>query len=127
LVLHRARIVAWQVQGDEVVATLRDASGCARPLTCQRVVLAVGPESNYRRVTHPLVQALLGSGFARLDPLGLGLDVDTEGRLRDEEGSPSSRLWALGSVCRGAFWESTAVPELRLQAARVAQGIWQTF
>jgi len=126
LVLHRARVVGWQVDHEEVTATVRESSGSARLLTCQRVVLATGPEGNYRRVRHPLVQAFLGSGLARLDPLGLGLDVDTNGRLRDEEGSPSSRLWALGSVCRGVFWESTAVPELRLQAVQVAQGIWQT-
>ena len=36
-------------------------------------------------------------------------------------GNPTEGLYALGPVTRGAFWEITAVPELRVQCAEIAR------
>ena len=32
-------------------------------------------------------------------------------------------LWALGPIVRGVFWESVAVPDIRVQAAALAETI----
>jgi uncharacterized NAD(P)/FAD-binding protein YdhS len=71
----------------------------------------------------PLGRTLLGSGMARPDPLGLGLDVDARGHLVAPDGRSHEHIVAIGPPRRGyRFWETTAVPEIRAQAAEVAGG-----
>ena len=53
--------------------------------------------------------------------LGLGLDATREGALIGPEGRPSSVLSTLGPPLRGVLWETTAVPEIREQARRLAE------
>ena len=60
-------------------------------------------------------------GDACPGPLGLGLAVDGDGRLLDRAGEPSDALWAIGPLRRGALLETTAIPEIRQQAAALAQ------
>jgi len=50
----------------------------------------------------------------------LGLDVDADGRLLDRRGEPSRSLYAIGPIRKGSLWETTAVPEIRVQAAELA-------
>jgi uncharacterized NAD(P)/FAD-binding protein YdhS len=74
----------------------------------------------------PLIQALVASGFARADAQGLGLDVDGDCRVRDADGAAQDELYAVGPMTRGAFWEVTSVPDIRIQAADVASVIAYT-
>ena len=46
------------------------------------------------------------------------MTVDAASRAGD-------RLWALGPLTKGAFWESVAVPDIRGQCAAVAGAIAQ--
>jgi uncharacterized NAD(P)/FAD-binding protein YdhS len=71
----------------------------------------------------PLQMALITRGLARAHPSGLGLDVEPDGFLRSPPSSPKEALGALGPVARGTSLESTAIPEIRVQAARLA-GSW---
>ena len=86
------------------------------------VVNCTGPGGADRT---PLGRALLADGLARPDPLHLGLDVDPTGRLVAADGAVHPRVATLGPVRRGRFWETTAVPEIRAQAAEGGQTIWQ--
>jgi uncharacterized NAD(P)/FAD-binding protein YdhS len=83
------------------------------------VVQATGMETDARGTNHSLVRSLLESGLARADPLGLGLVTDADGRLIGERATISPVL-ALGAMRRGMQWESTAIPEIRQQARRIA-------
>jgi uncharacterized NAD(P)/FAD-binding protein YdhS len=85
------------------------------------IVNCTGAEGDYRRVEQPLIHDLIDSGRARLDPLCLGLDVDADCALIEADGSRSPSLFALGIPTRGAFWEITAVAELRKQCATLAE------
>ena len=67
-----------------------------------------------------LIQGLLRDGIVRPDPLRLGLDVSANGALLDRTGAVSRRLFGMGPVTKGAFWEMTAVPDIRRQAERMA-------
>ena len=60
-------------------------------------------------------------GDACLDPLRLGLDALPDGRLVGRDGQASSLLFTLGPPLRGVLWESTAIPEIRVQAAALAR------
>lgn len=68
----------------------------------------------------PLLARLLDLGTARIDPLGIGLDIADDGAVVASDGTPSARLSAIGPVSRAAFWEITAIPDIRDQAAAMA-------
>jgi uncharacterized NAD(P)/FAD-binding protein YdhS len=75
-----------------------------------------GPLHSIERTRDPLLRGLLGAGAVRPDHLGIGLEVDEKSRVGE-------RLWALGSLTKGRYWEIIAVPDIREQAAAVAQDI----
>lgn len=87
------------------------------------VVNCTGPLGVIQHSREPLIADLLAKGHGRPDPLGLGLQVDDEGRLIDADGQGEPGLYAIGPLTRGAFWEMTAVPDLRVQAAELAARI----
>jgi uncharacterized NAD(P)/FAD-binding protein YdhS len=77
-----------------------------------------GPLGSIARTRDPLLKGLIDSGSARIDVLGVGLDVDDRSRSVG-----ANRLWALGPLTRGRYWEIVAVPDIRGQAAAVANDI----
>lgn len=81
------------------------------------VVNCTGPDPAPGADGDPLLSALIEDRIGRAGPLGLGLDTGPDGELCDCDGRPSSRLFTLGALRRGQLWETTAVPEIRLQAA----------
>jgi uncharacterized NAD(P)/FAD-binding protein YdhS len=86
----------------------------------QHVVCCAGPLLDYRRIQTPLVASLRGAGHLVPDPLGLGLLADGDGALLEANSLTSKTLFTLGASRRPAYFESTAVPELREQAAALA-------
>ena len=42
-------------------------------------------------------------------------------RVVADDGAPNDRLFALGPMTRGAFWEIVAVPDIRTQAWTLAR------
>lgn len=87
------------------------------------VINCMGPELDYRRIDEPLVRNLLRRGLIRPGPAQLGIDARGDGAIIGENGSASDVLYTLGSTMRGVFWEVLAVPEIRLQAARLAAAL----
>lgn len=79
----------------------------------------------FRRLSLPtpnrLLQSLLDQGLARLDPLSLGLEFNENDALIDQKGQSSQRIFGIGPITRGTHFEITAVPDIRLQAARLAE------
>jgi uncharacterized NAD(P)/FAD-binding protein YdhS len=92
-------------------------------LEVRKVINCTGPGRDIRRSPSPLLTALFARGLARPGALGLGLDVAEDGRLLDALGNPQDRLVALGPIMKDAFWETTAVRELRVQAQAVANSL----
>jgi len=94
----------------------------------RRVVNCTGPQGDLARSTEPLLRGLIASGHARADTARLGLDVDSQSRLIGADGCAHPRLFGLGPMTRGAFWEIVAVPDIRTQvwtvARRLAQAHW---
>jgi uncharacterized NAD(P)/FAD-binding protein YdhS len=91
--------------------------------TLERVINCSGPLNDIAHMPALLIRGLLAEGRLRPDPLGLGLDVTGEGAALDKAGRISRRLFALGPITKGVFWESTAVPDIRLQCERLAAHI----
>jgi uncharacterized NAD(P)/FAD-binding protein YdhS len=91
-------------------------------LAVQRVIMANGLE-HIDRTRDPLMQRLLERGLIRLDAQGLGLDVTDGLNVIGDEGRVAERIWALGPIVRGVFWECVAVPDIRVQASHVAVSV----
>jgi uncharacterized NAD(P)/FAD-binding protein YdhS len=68
-----------------------------------------------------LVSQLLSEGLARPHPNGYGFDLDEQSRIIGSSGSAQPGIYAIGPITQGAFWESTAVPEIRARAAGIAE------
>jgi uncharacterized NAD(P)/FAD-binding protein YdhS len=77
-----------------------------------------GPLHSIARTRDPLLRSLFDAGQIRPDHLGIGLEVDDRSRAGE-------RSWALGPLTKGRYWEIIAVPDIREQAAVVAQDIQQ--
>ncbi len=83
------------------------------------VVSCTGPLLDPARSHDPLLRALLDDGLAVPGPLALGLATDPDGQVLGRDGR-GHRLWTLGALRRGEVWETTAVPEIRVQAHDLA-------
>ena len=90
------------------------------------VVNCTGPRPDIRTLGDPLLDDLLrpraGVATGTLATAGMGF-VTREGRLVDSHGSTEAPVWTLGALRRGELWESTAVPEIRGQAAALATAV----
>ena len=84
------------------------------------MINCTGPDTDLTRVRDPLIVSLRDAGLIRPDELGLGLDTDGEGRVVAADGQVDGRLTLVGPLRKGGLWEHTAVPELRVEAKRVA-------
>jgi uncharacterized NAD(P)/FAD-binding protein YdhS len=110
---------AWQV-------TLR-RDGTVTKLFVAAVVNCTGPSCDVRRYPGGVGERLLGAGLVVADELGLGVRTTSDGGVLDADGGTDGRLWTLGALRRGALYESTAIPELRTQAAVVAEQLATRF
>jgi uncharacterized NAD(P)/FAD-binding protein YdhS len=121
LELVAGRLEALEEEELGVVATIRRRGAPAsEPLRVGKVINCTGPDTDLTRVRDSLVASLRRSGLIRPDELGLGLDTDDEGRLIAADGTTSGQLTLVGPLRKGRLWEHTAVPELRVEAKRVA-------
>jgi uncharacterized NAD(P)/FAD-binding protein YdhS len=53
----------------------------------------------------------------------LGLDATRAGALVAHDGIVQDGFYAIGPLLKGVLWESTAMPEIRVQAASIAAEI----
>jgi uncharacterized NAD(P)/FAD-binding protein YdhS len=127
LVIDRGRIIDLCFGDAGVEVTLR-RRGAEPPVrrTVQRVINATGL-AKLGETASPLIRALLRRGLVRVDRLGLGLDVTPALQAIDRGGDAAPNLWAIGPVVRGALWECTAVPDIRVHAERTARIIAAAF
>ena len=118
---HVGRIQEFRIAHDGVDVMIRERGQSESTVMRTDVVLnCSGSESDYRRLDSSLIRSLLQQGLAAPDPLRLGLNVDTSGALIGQNGLASHLLYTLGPPQKGILWETTAVPEIRGQAARLA-------
>ncbi len=118
----RLKIVAGKVvtaaeSNDEITIEFR-RRGSSSP-ECRSFGYAfncTGPLHSIERTRDPLLRSLLEAGAVRSDRLGIGLEIDTDSRA-------GKRIWALGPLTKGRYWEIVAVPDIREQAAAAAGDI----
>ena len=102
-------------EGIEVSYRRRRASQ-SRTETFAYALNCTGPLHSITRSKDPLLRSLLDAGLVQPDHLGIGLEITDDCR-------PAGRLWAMGPLTKGRYWEIIAVPDIREQAAAVAEDI----
>lgn len=123
LCVHRARLEHVAARRDGVYLRLRLPDGATQDLDAGVVINATGVEHDMEKTRNPLLAQLLAQGLARRGPHGLGLDTATDGTLLDAHGTPQPCIRVIGSPRIGTLWETTAIPELRVQAEAAVKAL----
>ena len=94
----------------------------AETVVADAVINCTGPLTDLTRTVDPLLQALQRRGLVAPDPLRLGLASTPDGQVVGADGVVPG-LYAVGPPRKGTLWESTAIPEIRTQAAQVGRAV----
>jgi uncharacterized NAD(P)/FAD-binding protein YdhS len=115
----RTRDFRLAEDGVEVSIAVR---GCAeiKTLTAERVVNCTGSDTDLSRSANPVLRNLVEQGWLQPDPHRLGALVDDRGALVPARGGWQPPLYALGPLRLGSLIESVAIPEIRMQARKLA-------
>ncbi|TPK60019.1 FAD-dependent oxidoreductase [Mesorhizobium sp. B2-4-19] len=87
----------------------------ARIYDCSGIVRDISTSSN------SVVRSLVDRGLARPDPLRIGLDVSANCEIIAGDGTVSRKILAVGPLTRGTFFEIDAIPDIRVQCARLSK------
>lgn len=122
LTIVAGSIVGAEQVGERVRVDLRRRGEASiKTHTFDAVVNCIGPADNPFTMGSPLYDRLLAGGLVRPHPLGLGLDTVDGGGVRSGPGELSTSIFTIGWMRRGELWESVAIPEIRDQAAEIAE------
>jgi uncharacterized NAD(P)/FAD-binding protein YdhS len=103
----------------EIINKRKKTTDC---ISVSRVINCTGPESNIELLQNSFLTSCLRKGIITQDSLKLGINTSPETfQIYNAESKLQERLFTLGSNLRGILWESTAVGELREQAALLAK------
>lgn len=91
----------------------KNEKGEETSLETEVILNCTGPEPDVHKLNSSLVKQLIESGLIESHGLSYGLKAPENGEL-------SEGFFTLGPPLKGVLWESTAVPEIRLQAAMLA-------
>lgn len=126
LKLLAARVVGTASDnGDRLVKLLPRRSRDTETLRVARIYDCTGIVKDVSTGSVAVIRSLTDRGLARADPLRLGLDVTLDCAVIDRGGSASDRLFAVGPLTRGTFFEIDAVPDIRNQTAKLAGQLTQ--
>jgi uncharacterized NAD(P)/FAD-binding protein YdhS len=118
------RVEAARADGELVRLVVRRRGSDQRlEMDAAWVVNCTGPLPSNSVESNPVIGSLLVSGVLRPDELSLGIDTTNDGKAIAVDGSEVADLFVVGTLRKSTDWESTAVPELRNQAAAAAEGV----
>lgn len=122
LVIIPGRLRDFAEDADGVDVSLNPKRPCdPRTFRVRRVFNCIGPDSNFRQhFNDPLLINLLARGTLHPDPLFLGLEADDHFHPVSARGRTLEHVSLIGPPLKGMLWETTAIPEIRAQAALVA-------
>jgi uncharacterized NAD(P)/FAD-binding protein YdhS len=124
VVTHKGAIISAVPAADGFEVTIAGDDRYVR-LRVQRIINCTGPEANITRSGNQLLQNLLKKGVICPGPFNLGINTDPDGCVISADGRRKPNLYVAGGNLKGILWESTAVPELRHQAKKIALYILQ--
>ncbi|ENR06560.1 hypothetical protein H717_02675 [Brucella ovis IntaBari-2001-319-4082] len=120
------RLVSVRQDGEDIAVCYSPrGKGGEQMLRVAAIIDCRGGNQHFSTTRNPALIRLMEQGLARPDALDLGLDVTNDLQVVNARGEPSGPFFALGPVTKGMFWEVTAVPDIRVQAEKLAQRLLQ--
>jgi uncharacterized NAD(P)/FAD-binding protein YdhS len=117
LAVVAGKVAAVRERPDGLDIDIRRRSATnTQAISVDYAINCTGPLHAINRTKDPVLRGLLSAGAVKPDQLGIGFETDARNRVGD-------RLWALGALTKGRYWEIIAVPDIRDQAAEVADDI----
>ncbi|MBS1636460.1 MAG: FAD/NAD(P)-binding protein [Bacteroidetes bacterium] len=114
----KGRIYDIEVLSGGFQVTYKDENDRAQSLETSYIINCTGPGSDYTSLDDALVKDLLQKGLISADGIRYGLQAEADGTL-------APGFYTLGPPLKGILWESTAIPEIRVQAHYLALKIIQ--
>lgn len=79
---------------------------------------------NTFEVSNVLIRKLIDTGICKPGPLGLGIAVNTKTlQVLNNNNEIQTSLFAIGPILVGELLETTAIPEIKIQASHIAEKI----
>jgi uncharacterized NAD(P)/FAD-binding protein YdhS len=104
--------VRWTESGGEDVAVEFDV-----------IVNCTGLEPSCGARTNPFLVDVLAQGFLRIDPTGVGFEVDGECRPIGKDGTPERKMRVVGPPSAGSLGDPLGVPFIAPQIRRMIPGV----
>ena len=122
LKFYAGRLQVLEANENGVQALLR-RRGTIQHVALQvaKVINCTGSRTDYSKYQHPLFIHLLARGLIDHDPLALGINALPTGEVLRYRGEPQDWLFTLGAPMKSVLWETTAIAEIRVQAASLAK------
>jgi uncharacterized NAD(P)/FAD-binding protein YdhS/uncharacterized RmlC-like cupin family protein len=124
LKIHAGKILEYKINEETKkveISYLDRVSKEVKIIIVSRVLNCSGLEFDFCQIEDPLLNKLLNDGTIKPDSLSLGFEASPEGALIDKNSKTSEVLFTLGPALKGKLWETTAVPEIRNQAYKLAE------
>lgn len=126
LIDYAGRIQTCQDLGDRVAVTIRHRGTDQQTvLHVERIINCTGATGHYDRLEHPLINSLQKHQLIQPGML-MGIETASTGAVLNAKGNGSNWLYTIGTARKGTLWETTAVPELRIQAQELSQTLLQS-
>ena len=115
VIIHKASVESISEASNDLLLRLSNGE----TLKVNQVINGCG---NQLVATHPLIEKLVQSGLLARGPLGYGVACDTKTlALKDAQGRTHSGIYGIGPILIGELLETTAIPEIRVEADLIAR------
>lgn len=111
-------------KGNYAEVTITDKkAGMEKTFEVERVINCTGSQIDLR-LPDSLLNNMHTNGLITADPLNIALNVDIATcNVIDARGDKVPNIFTLGNNLKGMVWETTGIPEMRMQAAQVADSL----
>ncbi|MBC7865487.1 MAG: oxidoreductase, partial [Bacteroidia bacterium] len=79
-----------------------------------------GPQTDFENIYYELIKNLVSRKLIATDEIKYGLNTDLNGAIIDKSGKTLTDLFTLGPPMKGILWECVAIPEIKIQAEKLA-------
>ena len=121
LIYLKGRISDFAIS-DNIIRIEYQTKEYIKNLSVNTIINCIGPESSYKRIEMPLLKNLFSSGVIRSNESDMSISVKNW-RVISNNSISQENLYAIGPLLKGELFESTAIPEIRVQAEKLSEVI----
>jgi uncharacterized NAD(P)/FAD-binding protein YdhS len=121
LIIQKGNLLELNEKDNGIAAKLY-VDGSEKTIYVERVINCTGPDNHPFYSGNELLKNMHSKGLLTMDELGIGIKTcPNNGAVIYANDKISESIFTIGTNLKGALWESTAIPELRVQAQKLAE------